>query len=214
MSDLPTGTITFLFTDIEGSTRLWEQHSEVMRDALARHDVLLTEGISRHGGLVVKSRGEGDSLFAVFPRAAEALAAACTLQQALCVEPWPPEAPLRVRVALHTDTADLREGDYYGPGVNRCARLRAAAHGGQVLLSQTACDQVRDTLPAGASLRDLGARRLKDLQQPEHIFQLLHPSLPGDFPPLRSLETYAHNLPAPLTRFICREREIVETKRL
>jgi class 3 adenylate cyclase len=202
MVTLPTGTVTFLFTDIESSTRLWEQHPEAMRQALARHDVLLTEGISLHGGIVVKSRGEGDSLFAVFARATDALTAAGALQQALCAEPWPAATALRVRMALHTGEATVREGDYLGPAVNRCARLRAAAHGGQVLLSQTTCDQVRDMLPAGAGLRDLGTRRLKDLQQPEHIFQLLHPTLPGEFPPLRSLETYAHNLPAPLGRIL------------
>jgi predicted ATPase/class 3 adenylate cyclase len=214
MPDLPTGTVTFLFTDIEGSTRLWEQHPEAMEAALARHDALALEIVQQHAGRVVKHRGEGDSLFAVFARAADAVSAALSLQQSLCQGPWPAETALRVRMALHTGEATVREGDYLGPAVNRCARLRAAAHGGQVLLSQATCDQVRDTLPAGAGLRDLGARRLKDLQQPEHIFQLLHPALPGEFPPLRSLETYAHNLPAPLTRFIGREREIAETKRL
>jgi class 3 adenylate cyclase len=211
---LPSGSVTFFFTDIEGSTRLWEQHPEAMRDALARHDALLTAGIQQHGGQVVKSRGEGDSFFAVFARATDALAAACAVQQELLSELWPPDVPLRVRMALHVDAADLREGDYYGPGVNRCARLRAVAHGGQVLLSQAAADRVRDSLPAGASLRDLGSHRLKDLQQPEHLFQWLHPALPADFPPLRSLEAFVHNLPRQLTSFIGRDREIAEMKRL
>src|SRR2546428_2445421 len=185
MAELRSGTITFLFTDIEGSTRLWEQHPEAMREALARHDELVTAGLERHGGLVVKSRGEGDSFFAVFARATDALAAACALQQALVWEPWPTPTPLRVRVALHTGEADLREGDYYGAAVNRCARLRAIAHGGQVLLSLATEELVRETLPEGASLRDLGLHRLQDLTQPEHVFQFAHPDLPADFPPLR-----------------------------
>ena len=152
MPDLPTGTVTFLFTDIEGSTRLWEQHPEAMRDALARHDTLAAAIIELHAGTLVKSRGEGDSLFAVFARPTDALAAACVLQQTLLSEPWPPEVPLRVRMALHVAAAEPREGDYYGPGVNRCARLRAAAHGGQVLLSQAVCDQVHNALPPDVSL--------------------------------------------------------------
>src|SRR5579862_4403924 len=134
MAHLPTGTITFLFTDIEGSTRLWEQHPEAMRAALARLHALLTTRIEQHNGCVVKSQGEGDSLFAVFAQPTDAVAAAAALQQALYTEPWPAETPLRVRVAVHTGEADLREGDYYGPAVNRCARLRSAGHGRQILL--------------------------------------------------------------------------------
>jgi predicted ATPase/class 3 adenylate cyclase len=205
---LPTGTVTFLFTDIEGSTRLWEQHPDAMRHVIARHDDLAAEVILHHAGLLVKSRGEGDSLFTVFSRPTDALAAACALQQAFLTESWPAETPLRVRMALHAAPAERREGDYYGPGVNRCARLRAVAHGGQVLLSQATADRVREHLPADVSLRDLGSHRLKDLQRPEHLFQLLHPELPSDFPPLRSLEAFAHNLPAQLTRFVGREQEI------
>src|SRR5262249_7373329 len=144
--NLPTGTVTFLFTDIEGSTRLWEQRPEMMRYALARHDILAEEIIGRHSGFLVKERGEGDSLFAVFPRASDSLVAACALQQACCAEARPTETPLRVRIALHTGEADLREGDYYGAAVNRCARLRAITHGGQVLLSATTQELVRDNL--------------------------------------------------------------------
>jgi len=227
MGEWPTGTVTFLFTDIEGSTKLWEQHPGTMPVALARHDDLLTEAIQQHGGVVVKNRGEGDSFFAVFARATDAVAAAWTLQQALLAEPWPPPlAPptlgglggLRVRVALHTGEADQRGGDYYGASVNRCARVRAVAHGGQVLLSQATAERVREHLPEGGrsgatwGLRDLGSHRLKDLQQPEHLYQLLHPDLPADFPPLRSLAAFAHNLPAQVTRFIGREREMGEVK--
>src|SRR5437867_3582128 len=181
MIELPTGTITFLFTDVEGSTRLWEQHPEAMPAALARHDALLTAGIQQHGGQVVKSRGEGDSFFAVFAQPTDAVAAAGALQQAVLSEPWPAEGlSLRVRMALHTAAAELRDGDYYGLGVNRCARLRAVAHGGQVLLSQATADRLRDQLPEGVSLRDLGSHRLKDLQPPEHPFQLLYPAPPAD----------------------------------
>jgi predicted ATPase/class 3 adenylate cyclase len=211
---LPTGTVTFLFTDIEGSTRLWEQHPEAMGAAVARHDALAAAVIAPHRGVLVKSRGEGDSLFAVFAQASDALAAASALQQAVLAEPWPAETPLRVRIALHTAAAELRDGDYYGLGVNRCARLRAVAHGGQVLFSSPTYDRVRDHLPEGAALRDLGSHRLKDLQQPEQLFQLLHPALPADFPPLRSLAAFAHNLPVQLTRFIGREREMADVKRL
>src|SRR4029079_7683801 len=140
MAELPTGTVTFLFTDIEGSTALWEQHRDAMRQALIRHDALSEQLVTTHVGHVVRPRGEGDSRFAVFARATDAVAAAAALQQALHVEPWPTPTPLRVRMALHTGEADLRADDYYGSAVNRCARLRAVAHGGQTLLSQTTFD--------------------------------------------------------------------------
>src|ERR687885_1500379 len=129
MADLPTGTVTFLFTDIEGSTALGEHHPEAMRAALTRHDALVEGIMAAHDGHVVRPRGEGDSRFAVFARATDAVVAAAALQQALHGEPWPTPTPLRVRMALHTGEADLRTGDYYGAAVNRCARLRAAAHG-------------------------------------------------------------------------------------
>src|SRR5262249_36080007 len=158
--------------------------------------------------LLVKQRGEGDSLFTVFPRATDAVAAALDLQRALAAEAWPTETPLRVRIALHTGEADLREGDYYGLAVNHGARRRAVGPGGQILLSQTTAALVREELPPGASLRELGAHRLKDLQRPEPLFQLLHPELPAAFPPLRSLEAFTHNLPVQLTSFIGRQQEI------
>ena len=144
MADLPAGTVTFLLTDIAGSTRLWEQHPAAMRQALVRHDALVETVVVEHGGVVVRPRGEGDSRFAVFPRATEAVAAAAALQQALHAEPWPTSTPLRVRMGVHTGEADLRAGDYYGTAVNRCARLRAVAYGGQTLLSQATSDLVRE----------------------------------------------------------------------
>ena len=210
MPELPCGTVTFLFSDVEGSTRLWERHPEAMRQALARHDALIEEAVAQYGGVVVRPRGEGDSRFAVFARATDAVAAAAAVQQALCAEPWPPEAPLRVRAAVHTGEADLREGDYYGSAVNRCARLRAIAHGGQTLLSQATYELVRDSLPPGMDLRDLGQHRLKDLIRPEHIFQLAGPALPSAFPPLTTLESRAHNLPVQQTSFVGRERALAE----
>jgi predicted ATPase/class 3 adenylate cyclase len=208
--DLPTGTVTFLFTDVEGSTRLWEQHPAAMKAATARHDALVEEAVMRHGGTVVRPRGEGDSRFAVFARATDAVTAAAALQVALTAEEWPTPAPLLVRMALHTGEADLREGDYYGSAVNRCARLRGIAHGGQVLLSQPTYDLVRDALPGGVSARDAGEHRLADLIRPERVFSLLHPALPSEFPPLRSLDAYPHNLPVQLTSFIGREKELAD----
>jgi predicted ATPase/DNA-binding SARP family transcriptional activator len=214
LSRSEASTLTFLLTDVEGSTRLWLQDLEAMRQALARHDALVAAVIQQHHGLLVKQRGEGDSLFAVFARATDAVAAALALQRALAGEVWPAELPLKVRVALHTGEAEVRDGDYYGPVVNHCARLRAVGHGGQTLLSQTTAALVREALPESVSLRELGAHRLKDLQRPEPIFQLVHPDLPAEFPPLRSLEAFAHNLPVQLTRFVGREGEITEVKRL
>src|SRR5579884_1602142 len=209
---MDSGTLTFLFTDIEGSTRLWEQHPEAMRSALARHDVLLQEAIEQHSGHVFKTIG--DAFCAAFDAAPSALAAALSAQRALASEDWQAPIRLRVRMALHTGAAEARGGDYFGPPLNRVARMLAAGHGGQVLLSQAACDLLGDALPEGVSLRDLGRHRLRDLQQSEHLYQLLHPNLPADFPPLRSLEAFAHNLPVQLTSFIGREKEMEEIKRL
>src|SRR5687767_9947989 len=169
MPDLPTGTVTFLFTDIEGSTALWEQHPMAMRQALIRHDTLVEQIVAEHHGHVVRPRGEGDSRFAVFARATDAVAAAAALQQAFHAEPWSTPMPLRVRMALHTGEADLRQGDYYGSAVNRCARLRAIAHGGQTLLSLATEQVVRGHLVSGVVLHDLGEHMLKDLQHSERI---------------------------------------------
>jgi len=214
MPDLPAGTVTFLLTDIQGSTRLWERHPDAMRQALACHDELAASLIEKYEGTLIKSRGEGDSLFAVFGRATDALWAALALQQALIAQAWPSEIPLRVRMALHTGEADLRERDYYGPAVNRCAHLRAIAHGGQVLLSRTTYELVCDSLPEGAGLQDLGEHRLRDLSRPEHVFQLVHPALPAEFSPLKSLDALPNNLPRLLTSFVGREREMEEIKQL
>src|SRR6478609_2709400 len=149
VSGNPTGTVTFLFTDIEGSTQLWERYPNEANAALVLHDRIIEEIVARHQGRIVRPRGEGDSRFAVFSRATDALIAAAAIQQALHAEPWPAHTPLRVRVALHTGEAYLRQGDYYGSAVNRCARLRAVAHGGQTLVSTATQELVRENLPEG-----------------------------------------------------------------
>jgi predicted ATPase/class 3 adenylate cyclase len=214
MAELPTGTVTFLLTDVEGSTRLWERHPAAMRAATARHDVLVEEIVGGNGGVVVRPRGEGDSRFAVFARASDAATAVVVLQRAFAVEAWPTPTPIRVRMALHTGEADLRDGDYYGAAVNRCARLRAVAHGGQVLVSRVTADLVRGALPLEIGFADLGEHRLRDLAAAERVFQLTAPGLPHAFPPLRSLDLLPNNLPRQLTGFVGRERELAEVKRL
>jgi predicted ATPase/class 3 adenylate cyclase len=213
-AELPSGTLTFLLTDIEGSTTLWEQHPAAMQGAIARHDTLMDEVLARYGGRQVKERGEGDSIFAVFTSPAQALAAVCALQQALLAEPWPAQTPLRVRLGLHTGEADLRGIGYYGVTVNRTARIRSLAHGGQILLSQATRDLVQDTLPAGVSLRSLGPHLLKGLARAEEVHQVLHPALPADFPPLLSPQAPRHNLPLVATSFIGREEEQATVRRL
>ena len=210
----PTGTFTFLFTDIEGSSRPWEQDPDAMRPALARHDLLLRSAVEHYHGHIVKTTGDG--VHAAFATAPEALLAALSAQRALRDEPWNPRATLTVRMGLYTGMAEKRDGDYYGGEVNRAARLMAMAHGGQVLLSAATLELVRDHLPDGAGLRALGAHRLKDQGRPEQVFQLLHPALPADFPPLRSLDSLAlpNNLPQQPTSFIGREMQIAEIKAL
>jgi LuxR family maltose regulon positive regulatory protein len=197
---LPGGTLTFLFSDIEGSTQLWEQHKEAMSTALARHDAMVRQAVACQHGTVFKTVGDG--VHAIFARAADALAAALTAQRALLDEAWeasglPAGQPLRVRMALHSGAAELREGDYYGPPINRLARLLAAAHGNQILLSRAGAELVADGLPAGVSVRDLGTHQLSGLGRPEQIFQLVGPGLPCEFPPLRSVAPPSTNAPAP-----------------
>src|SRR5215211_3095029 len=204
----PSGTVTFLFTDVENSTRLWEKSPESMEVSLRRHDAILREAIEEHGGFVFKT--VGDAFCATFPAASGALQAALAAQEALLSEPWEaqPDAPLRARMALHTGAAQERDGDYFGPPLNRVARLLSAAHGGQVLLSSTTQELVRDQLPQDSHLRDLGKRHLKDLSRPERVFQLTASELPSEFPPLRTLQSYPNNLPLQATPLIGREREV------
>jgi class 3 adenylate cyclase len=204
----PTGTLTFLFTDIEGSTKLWEDNAPAMQVALARHDEILRGVTEQHGGYVFKT--VGDAFCCAFWTAADALDAALEVQRTLFGEEWQETGPLRVRMALHTSATEERDGDYFGPPVNRVARILSAAHGGQVLLSLPAQELVRDQLPKGTTLRDLGEHRLKDLFRPERVFQLLAPELPSEFPPLRTLDAYRNNLPLQPTSLIGREKEVAE----
>jgi len=182
---LPSGTLTFLLTDIEGSTRLWQGAPDAMQIALARHDAILRQGIERHGGRVFKTAG--DAFFAAFTTPWLALDAALAMQQALQAEVWPPQSPIRVRMALHSGAAELRDGDYFGQPLNHVARLLSTGHGGQILVSSVTCELCNDRLPAGVVLESLGEHLLKDLARPQIIYQLGHPSLPHAFAPLRTL---------------------------
>jgi predicted ATPase/class 3 adenylate cyclase len=211
-AEVPAGTVTFLLTDIEGSTRLWEAVPEAMEVALERHNRLLTGVIEDHGGIVVTSRGEGDSFFAVFPGAVSAVEAAGACQLRLAGERWPAGAVLRVRMGLHTGEARVRSsGRVDHAPINRCARVKAAGHGGQVLVTKTTRDLVDGRLGGGFGLKRLGEFRLRDLSQPELIYQLTHAGLPAEFPPIRTVAERPGNLPVPVSSFIGRERELEQT---
>jgi predicted ATPase/class 3 adenylate cyclase len=212
MPDLPGGTVTFLFTDIEGSTRLWGQSPAAMEPALARHNALLREAIEHNDGYVFKTMG--DAFCAAFPTASSAITAAIATQRALAHEPWPESARISVRMALHSGTVDAHENDYFGQPLNRVARLLTAGHGGQVLLSLATRELLRDSLPAGVTLRDMGERRLRDLIRPERVYQVVAADLPTDFPPLKTLDARANNLPFQSTSFVGRERDTHEVKSL
>ncbi|MEJ2598400.1 MAG: adenylate/guanylate cyclase domain-containing protein [Anaerolineales bacterium] len=214
MLELPEGIITFLFTDVQGSTRLFEQAPDSMLEALRQHDQAIEEAVAAHGGIPVRPRGEGDSRFIVFANAHDAVAGAAAMQRRLATLDWATPEPLRVRAALHTGVADLRDGDYYGSAVNRAARLRAIAHGGQIIMSRSTWELVRDRLPEGVTVQDLGEHGLKDLTRPERVFQVTPDGLPDKFPPLRSLNTIANNLPEQLTEFIGRQVELADARRL
>ena len=204
MTARPVGTVTFLFTDMEGSTRAWEAHPADTQGALKRHDVIVSKEIEAQGGSIILERGEGDSVFAVFPRASDAVAAACNIQRIIRKESWPAKVPMRLRIAVHTGEADA---SYRGPHVNRAARIRGIAHGEQILISGVTAGIVRPALPNDCSLIDLGQHRLRDVAETEHVFQLTHPELRKDFPPLKSLGNFRQNLPIQLTSFVGREHE-------
>jgi predicted ATPase/class 3 adenylate cyclase/DNA-binding CsgD family transcriptional regulator len=211
---LPTGTVTFLFTDLEGSTRLLQAHPAAYREAVARHHALLRGAVEAQGGVVFET--VGDAVYAAFARPADAVAAAVAGQCALLAADWGGlgAGALQARMGLHTGEVDVQGAHYFGAPLYRCARLMATAHGGQTVLSEAAAALVRDALPEGAGLRDLGAHRLKDLQRPERVFQLTAPALPGDFPPLRTLDARPHNLPLQLTSFVGREGEVAAVRGL
>ena len=207
---LPTGTATFLLTDIEGSTPLWESQPEAMKAALASHDAILRAAIEARGGQVIKSTGDG--IHAVFPTALEAVQA--TLQAQTILQTPLSNLQIKVRMGLHTGEAEMRDGDYFGNSLNRTGRIMSVGYGGQILLSDVTAALVRDNLPADTTLKDLGEHRLKGLSNPEHLWQLVAPRLPGRFPALQSLSTLPNNLPLQLTSFIGREKERVEIKDL
>jgi predicted ATPase/class 3 adenylate cyclase len=203
---------TFLFTDIERSSELWETHPQAMGRALAQHDTLLRGVFEQHSGHIFKT--VGDAFCVAFPGTHNAVKAAIATQRALAATAWEETGPLRVRMAVHDGEAEQRDNDYFGPTLNRVARVLSVGHGGQTLLTHVAADRVRGSLPSEVTLRDLGERRLRDLRQPERIFQIVVHDLPDNFPPLRSLEILPNNLPAQVTSFVGREREMAEIKRL
>ncbi len=221
MPGIPSGTITFLFTDIEGSTKRWERNPQEMGVTLARHDELLSKAVEVNGGYVFKT--VGDAFCAAFATASQALNSALDAQQSLYREHWADTGDtgdtgetdrIRVRMALHTGVAEERDGDYFGQPVNRVARLLSAGHGGQTLLSLPTYELVRDQLPAGTQLRDMGEHHLKDLIRPERVFQLTIPGLPAEFPPLRTLDNRPNNLPIQATPLVGREKEVAEAEAL
>ena len=199
--------MTFVFTDLEGSTRLWEDFPDAMREALARHDELLRSAITQHNGTVVKMTGDG--VHAVFSSASDALAAAAEAQRAISAEPWGATGPLRIRIGVHTGEAERRDADYFGPAVNRAARLMAAARGGQILVSLATEELAHDRLDDGLAFIDLGEHRLRDLARPERVFQVSGPGLPHDVGPPAWLDGATGNLPAPVTSFVGREDAVV-----
>jgi len=209
---LPTGTVTFLFSDIEGSTQRWETHREAMKAAVARHEQLMRSAVEQHGGYIFKTMG--DAFCVAFPTAPQALSAAIHAQCALAKEDFASVDGLRVRMGLHTGYAEERNADYFGLAVNRVARLMSIGHGGQILLSGVTRDLAHNDLPAGVTLLDLGSHRLKDLTEGEQVWRLAIDGLPADFPPLKSLDTIPNNLAIQPTSFRGREHDLEEVKSL
>ena len=208
---LPAGTVTFLLTDVEGSTLGWQESPEQMGPAIARHYEILDRAVAANGGVRPQEQGEGDSIVAAFSRASDALLAATEAQQALAAEPWSDalRMPIRVRMAIHTGEAQMRNNaNYVGQAIIRTARLRAIAQGGQILVSQAARDLAVDQLGGHIEFLDLGLHRLKDLARPEHVWQVVVPGLSTEFPPLKSLDATPNNLPVDLSTFVGRQSEI------
>ena len=208
MSNLPTGTVTFLFTDIEGSTQLWEKHPEEMKIVMASHDSMLREAIESNRGSIIKTTGDG--VHAVFSTAIDAINATLVAQRNF-------QSPIngikiKIRMGLHTGEAELRADDYYGQTLNRAARIMSAGHGGQILLSSVTTELAREHLSENTILVDLGEHRLKNLSTPEHLFQLDAADRPTEFPALQSLPALQNNLPIQVTSFVGRERQLTEAK--
>ncbi|WP_426572504.1 hypothetical protein [Aquihabitans sp. McL0605] len=205
---LPSGTVTFVMTDVEGSTSLWEQHADLAGAVIEQHDTVLEAAVDAAGGFLLKAKGEGDSTFSVFGDAADALAAGVAMHRGLAHQTWPRDLVPRIRTAVYTGEAERRDGDYHGVAANRGGRLRGTAHGGQLICSQATEEQAHDRLPKGISLRDLGLHRLRDIATAEHVYQVVHPDLPDEFPPLRSLGV-RQNLPSPRTTLVGREADVL-----
>lgn len=212
MVQLPSGTVTFLFSDVEGSTQLLERHGAATGVALARHHALFAESVERHDGAIFET--VGDAVYAAFSKAGSAVSAALDAHRALAAEDWAPIGRLAVRIAVHSGAVEQRGGHYFGSALFRVARLQALGYGEQTLLSGLTAGMSADSLPEGASLRDLGTHRLKDLGQPERVYQLLHPELRAEFPALKSLDAHPHNLPLQLSSFIGREAELADLRGL
>ena len=212
MTDLPTGTVTFLFTDIEGSTRLAQELNDAWPPLLERHREIARAAWTAHQGVEIGT--EGDSFFVVFTSAPQAIAAAVEAQRGLAAEPWPSETPIRIRIGMHTGEGVLSGGSYVGLDVHRAARIAAAGNGGQVLLSESTRALAEGSLPDGVTLREMGEHRLKDLSRPERIWDLVIEGMTSDFPPLRTLNAVPNNLPTQLTSFLGRQREIAEGRQL
>ena len=196
--ELPTGTVTFLFTDLEGSTRLWQEHPDTMGEALARHDAILRNAVEAHHGAIVKTTGDG--VHAAFADASDAIDAAVAAQRVLVTEPWDDTGELRVRMGVHTGSAERRGSDYYGPAVNQAARLMGIAHGGQIVCSAVVAELIDDEI----ELIDLGAHQLRDVESTVRVFQILAPGLESQFPPLTSLDARRSNLPHEMGSFVGR----------
>jgi class 3 adenylate cyclase/DNA-binding SARP family transcriptional activator len=202
VEETPSGTVTFLFTDLEGSTHLWEEHPDTMTAALTRHDAILRDAVESHRGRIVKTTGDG--VHAAFANASDAIHAAIAAQLALHAEPWSETGALRVRMGVHTGTAEQRNGDYYGPAVNQAARLMGIAHGGQIVCSGVVAELVGDHF----DLVDLGLHRLRDLESALRVFQIVAPGLESRFPPLGSLDAYRSNLPHELSVLVGRGDDV------
>lgn len=214
MTTLPVGTLTFLLTDLEGSTRTWESQTSSMREAMVKHDAIVYAAVEHNAGAMVESGREGDSVLAVFGTARSAAECALEIQRGFRAAVWPSGLRLRTRIALHTGVVELRGGHYLGPPLNRCARVLALGHGGQILVTQATCELLIEDPPAGVELTDLGVHRLKDLKRSERIYQLTDLAHPERFPALHAKNEYRTNLGIALTSFIGRERELADLRAL
>ena len=212
MREPPTGTVSFLFTDIVGSTRLWEKFPDQMGGALARHDSLIRSAVEDHAGFVFKT--VGDAVCAAFQSPRNSLEAAIDSQRALSSEDWKEIGDLKVRMGIHAGAAEFRDGDYFGSTLSRVSRIEGAAHGGQILLSGIAVELLEEESSGAVAFKSLGNYRLRNLDRPEHLYQAVVPGLADSFPPPRSMEALPNNLPVQTTSFVGREPELREVKEL